>query len=155
MNYDRVVHSAMESIAVSTIDDPMIELTIPANVFAEVLRIEIGPGEQAALPTPTPYAFYTATAAGTAGTTTTEVIQQGAGTIQGSVLRNLTAASATGFREFPQGAVPWEVGTQYLPVPQELFQLRGGGQDFFGVLFTTAPSAAVTFTMQIVWGEIG
>ena len=155
MNYERVVAASMESIAVSTIDDPMVELTIPANVFAEILRIEIGPGEQATLPTPTPYAFYTATAAGTGGSAVTEVIQQGSGTIQSSVLRNLTAASATGFREFPQGAVPWEVGALYLPIPDERFQLRGSGQDFFGVLFTTAPSAAVTFTLGIVWGEIG
>ena len=155
MNYERVVAAAMESVSASTADDPMIELVTPTFVFAEILRINIGPAEQATLPEPTPYAFYTATAAGAGGVGLTEVIQRGTGTIGAFAERNLTAPGVAGFREFPQGTVPWEIGLMYVPEADDRFQVRTGGQLVFGVLFTSAPSVAVTFTLQIVWGEVG
>ncbi len=145
----------MESQAVSTADDPMLELTMVGVVNGEILRVTIGAAEQATPPTPTPYAFYTATAAGTGGTAVTENIVAGPGTIQASVLRNLTALPVTGLREFAQGAVVWETGELWLPTPEERFEIHAGRQDFFGLHFLTAPSVAVTFTCSIVWAETG
>ena len=155
MNYNRVVSIGFQSVTMALIDDPVVELTIPASTFGRILRVEIGPHEGATLPTPTPFAFYTATAIGTGGTAlTTEEIVNGSGTIATSAIRNLTAASATGYREYQRPAINWSVGHLYLPVPEEIYDLKGGGQDFFGFLFTTAPSATPTFSGQIIVGEI-
>jgi hypothetical protein len=156
MEYDRTVSAANESVAtIAAADDSILELSIPANVTAEILRVEIGPHEGATPPNPTPWAMYTATAAGTGGAAVTETLQSGSGTIQGSVLKTLTAIPVTGLREMPQGAIAWEVGVIYVPVPEERIKVVGGGQDFFGFHFLAAPSATPTFTAHIVWGEIG
>lgn len=155
MQYERVVSAANESVAtIAAADDPILELSIPANVVAEILRVEIGPHEGATAPNPTPWAMYTATAAGTGGSAVTETIQRGSGTIQGSVLKTLSALPGSGLREMPQGAINWSVGALYLPVPEERIIVMGGGQDFFGFHFLSAPSATPTFTAHIVWGEV-
>ncbi len=154
--YDRIVSIGVQSQTEADADDPLIEITVPGNGFADILRVEIGPHEGATAPDPTPYAFYTATAIGSGGTAiTTEAIIRGDGTIITSGIRNLTAASGTGFREYERPAIQWSVGHLYLPIPAEMFRIRGGGQDFFGFLFATAPSAAPTYSAQIVVGEVG
>ncbi len=153
MNYDRIVEVAIASQAEAAADDPLLEITAPANVFLDILEVTIGPHEGATAPNPTPYAFYTATAAGTGGATVVEVAVRGKGAIQGVALSGLTAPSATGYREFPQGAVAWEIGVNHLWIPEARFEVIGGGQDFFGIVYLAAPSAAPTSTVKITWGE--
>ena len=153
MQYDRIVEAAIQSQAETAADDPLLEITAPANVFLDILEITIGPHEGATAPNPTPYAFYTATAAGTGGATVVEVAVRGKGSPQGVALSGLTAASGTGFREFPQGAIAWEIGVNHLWIPEARFEVIGGGQDFFGIVYLAAPSAAPTSTVKITWGE--
>ncbi len=153
MQYDRIVEAAIASQAEAAADDPILEITAPANVFLDILEVTIGPHEGATPPNPTPYAFYTATAAGAGGATVVEVLVRGKGTIQGVALSGLTAASGTGFREFPQGAIAWEMGVNHLWIPEARFEVIGGGQDFFGIMYLGTPSAAPTSTMKITWGE--
>ncbi len=153
MQYDRIVEAAVQSLAEADADDPLLELTAPANTFLDILEITIGPHEGATAPDPTPYAFYTATAAGTGGGAVVEVLVRGKGTIQGVALSGLTAASGTGFREFPQGAIAWEIGVNHLWIPEGRFEVIGGGQDFFGIVYLAAPSATPTSTVKITWGE--
>ncbi len=153
MNYDRIVEAAIASQAEAAADDPLLEITAPANVFLDILEVTIGPHEGATAPNPTPYAFYTATAAGTGGATVVEVAVRGKGAIQGVALSGLTAPSATGYREFPQCAVAWEIGANHLWLPEALFEVIGGGQDFFGIVYLAAPRAAPTSTVKITWGE--
>ena len=155
MNYDRVVAASMESIAVSLIDDPIIELVMPANSYAEIIRVEIGVGEGA---TPVDeaqeFALYTATAAGTGGTALTEHILNGEGTIVGAATRNRTAPGA-GLLEVYHTGFHWQNGWLYLPVPEERIAIKAGAQDVFGFYFPTAPQAATTFSATLVWGEVG
>jgi len=153
MQYDRIVEAAIESQAETVFDDPLLEITAAANVFIDILEITIGPHEGATAPNPTPYAFYTATAAGTGGAAVTEVLVRGKGTIGGVALSGLTAPSATGYREFPQGAIPWEIGVNHLWIPEARFEVIGGGQDFFGIVYLANPSATPTSTVKITWGE--
>ncbi len=153
MQYDRIVEAAIESRAESGLDNPLLEITAPANSFLDILEITIGPHEGATAPDPTPYAFYTATAAGAGGAAVTEALVRGKGTIQGVALSALTAPSATGFREFPQGAIAWEIGVNHLWVPEARFEVIGGGQDFFGIVYLANPSATPTSTVKITWGE--
>ncbi len=153
MQYDRIVEAAIASQAEAAADDPLLEVTAPANVLIDILEITIGPHEGATAPNPTPYAFYTATAAGAGGSTVTEVVVRGKGAAQGVALSGLTAPSATGFREFPQGAVAWEIGVNHLWIPEARFEVIGGGQDFFGIVYLAAPSATPTATVKITWGE--
>ena len=153
MQYDRIVEAAIASQAEAALDDPLLEITAPANVFIDLLEVTIGPHEGATAPDPTPYAFYTATAAGTGGATVVEVVVRGKGAPQGVALSGLTAPSATGYREFPQGAIPWEVGVNHLWLPEARFEVIGGGQDFFGIVYLAAPSATPTSTVKITWGE--
>ncbi len=153
--YDRIVSIGFQSVTMALIDDPIVEITVPANGFADIIRVEIGPHEGATPPNPTPFAFYTATAIGAGGTAlTTEELVRGDGTVITSGIRNLTAASGTGYREYHRPAINWSVGHLYLPVPAEMYRIRGGGQDFFGFLFTTAPSATPTLSGQIIVGEV-
>ena len=156
MNYDRVVAASAEGVTVSLIDDPVIELRIPANGYAEIIRVEIGVAEGAA---PTDevqeLAFFTATGDGTGGSAnTTAAIVIGSGTILGTVQQEETAVG-TGVVEFVRPGFHWQNGSLYLPVPEERYQLVSGGQDHFGFYFPTAPQAATTFSAQIVWGEVG
>ncbi len=153
MQYDRIVEVAIASQAEAAADDPLLEITAPSTVFLDILEVTIGPHEGATAPNPTPYAFYTATAAGTGGATVVEVAVRGKGAIQGVALSGLTAPSATGYREFPQGAVAWEIGVNHLWIPEARFEVIGGGQDFFGIVYLAAPSAAPTSTVKITWGE--
>ncbi len=153
MQYDRVVEAAIQSSAEAGADNPLLEINAPTAAYIDILEITIGPHEGATAPDPTPYAFYTATAAGTGGAAVTEVLVRGKGTIQGSALSGLTAASGTGFREFPQGAIPWEVGVNHLWIPEARFEVIGAGQDFFGIVYLGAPSATPTSTIKITWGE--
>ncbi len=153
MQYDRIVEAAIESQAETALDDPLLEITAAANVFIDILEVNIGAHEGATTPDPTPYAFYTATAAGTGGSTVTEAIVRGKGTIGGVALSGLTAPSATGYREFPQGAIVWEIGAHHLWIPEARFEVIGGGQDFFGIVYLAAPSATPTSTVKVTWGE--
>ena len=153
MDYDRIVEVAIASQAEAAADDPLLEITAPAGTLIDILEVTIGAHEGATAPNPTPYAFYTATAAGTGGATVVEVAVRGKGAIQGVALSGLTAPSATGYREFPQGAVAWEIGVNHLWIPEARFEVIAGGQDFFGIVYLTAPSAAPTSTVKITWGE--
>ena len=153
MEYSVVVEAAIESQAETALDDPLLEITAAAGTLIDILEITIGPHEGATAPDPTPYAFYTATAAGTGGAAVTEVAVRGTGTIRGVALSGLTAPSATGFREFPQGAIPWEIGVNHLWIPEARFEIIGGGQDFFGIVYLANPSATPTSTVKITWGE--
>jgi hypothetical protein len=155
MNFDRVVSAVMESQSISTADDPLIELQMPANSMAEIIRVEIGAAEGT-----DPVAeiqeiqLYLNDAVGTAGTGLTENIIRGEGPIVGVALRNLTAAGATP-TEFYGTAFNARTGWLYLPVPDERPLLKAGGEDNFGVLFPTAPDVAMTFTLTVMWGEVG
>ncbi len=153
MQYDRIVEAAVESLAESAADDPLLEISVPTNAFIDILEVTIGPHEGATSPDPTPYAFFTASAGGTGGNPVTEVLVRGKGTIRGVCQSQLTAPSATDYREFPQGAIPWEVGVNHLWVPEARFEVIGGGQDFFGIVYLAAPSAIPTSTVKITWGE--
>ena len=153
MQYDRIVEAAIASQAETAADDPLLEITAPANVFLDVLEVTIGAHEGATAPDPTPYAFYTATLAGAGGAAVTEVVLRGKGAPQGVALSGLTAPSATGYREFPQGAIAWEIGVNHLWIPEARFEVIGGGQDFFGIVYLGAPSATPTSTVKITWGE--
>jgi hypothetical protein len=153
MQYDRIVEAAVQSLAEANADDPLLEVTAPTGVLIDILEVIIGPHEGATAPDPTPYGFYTATAAGTGGTAVTEVVARGKGANQGTALSDLTAPSATGYREFPQGAIPWEVGAQHLWIPDARFEVIAGGQDFFGIVYLAAPSATPTSTVKVTWGE--
>jgi len=155
MQYTRVVSATQESTAVSLVDDPVIEVVMPANSCAELIRIEIGVGEGAApIDEAQPVAVYSATAAGTGGSGLTEHLLSGSGTILGAATQNLTAPGA-GILEWYHTGFHWLNGWLYLPVPEERFSSIAGGQDVFGFLFPTAPQAATTFSATIVWGEIG
>ena len=155
MNYDRVVAASQESISVTLIDDPVIELQMPANTYAEIIRVEIGVGEGV---TPVdeaqPVALYTATAAGTGGSAITEQVLNGEGTVVGVALRNLTAPGA-GLQEVYFTGFHWQNGWLYLPVPEERIAVKAGAQDNFGFYFPTAPQVATTFSATLVWGEVG
>ncbi len=155
MNYDRVVSASMESQAVSTADDPIIELQVPANAHAEVIRVEIGAAEGA---TPVDevqeFALYVATGIGTGGTGLTENILRGEGTVSITAVRNLTAAGA-GVAEVYHTGFHWQNGWLYLPVPEERILLKAGANDHFGLIFPTLPDAATTFSATVVWGEVG
>ena len=153
MQYDVIVEAAIESQTEAALDDPLLEVTAAAGTLIDILEVTIGPHEGATPPDPTPYAFYTATAAGTGGATVVEVAVRGKGTIRGVALSGLTAPSATGFREFPQGAIPWEIGVNHLWIPEARFEVIGGGQDFFGIVYLANPSATPTSTVKITWGE--
>ena len=153
MQYDLIVEAATESGAETGLDDPILELNVPSNTIIDILEVTIGPHEGATPPTPTPYAFFTASAGGTGGNPVTEVIVRGKGTIRTVVQKHLTAPSATGYREFPQGAIPWEIGVNHLWVPEARFEVIGGGQDFFGIVYLANPSATPTSTVKITWGE--
>ena len=145
----------MESQAVSTADDPVMELQMPANSYAEIIRVEIGAAEGTdPVAEVQEIVMYSATAAGTGGTALTETLVRGEGTISGAALRNLTAAGA-GLVEWYFTAFHWQNGWLYLPVPEERYQVKAGGQDNFGFYFPTAPDAATTFSATVVWGEIG
>lgn len=155
MQYDRVVSATMESQAVSLVDDPVIEVVMPANTFADLIRIEIGVAEGASpLAESQEVVIYSATAAGTAGVGLTEHLIRGGGTISGAATRNLTAPGA-GLLEWYFSGFHWSFGWLYLPVPEERFSSKAGGQDVFGFYFPTAPDAAVTFSATMIWGEIG
>lgn len=155
MNYDRVVSATMESQAVSLVDDPVIEVVIPANAMAELIRIEIGVGEGATPVDETqPVVIYSATSAGTGGTALTEYVIRGGGTVLGAATRNLTAPGA-GVLEWYFSGFHWQNGWLYLPVPEERYVSKAGSQDVFGFYFPTAPQAATTFSATIIWGEVG
>ena len=155
MNYDRVVAATMESQAVSTVDDPVIELQIPANAFAEIIRVEIGAaGGADPVAEVQELVMYKGPNAGTGGTALTEVLVRGEGTISGAALRNLTAPGASN-KEFYFTGFNWQTGWLYLPVPEERPVIKAGDDDNFGFYFPTAPDAATTFSATIIWGEIG
>lgn len=155
MNYDRVVAATMESQAVSLVDDPVIEVVMPANSIAELIRIEIGAAEGTdPVAEVQELCLYSATAAGTGGTALTARRLRGEGTINGSATRNRTAPGA-GLIEWYFTAFNWQTGWLYLPVPEERYLSKAGDQDVFGFYFPTAPDAATTFSATIIWGEVG
>jgi hypothetical protein len=155
MNYDRVVSGVLESGAISTADDPIIELQMPANTQAEIIRLEIGAAEGAdPLAEIQELVMYKGPNAGTGGAAVTETILNGGGTIQGVVLSSLTAAGAS-TKEWYFTGFHWQNGWLYLPVPAELVLLKAGDDDNFGFYFPTAPDASTTFSTTLIWGEIG
>lgn len=152
--YTRVVTATMESQSISTADAPLIELQMPANSVADIIRVEIGAAEGTdPVAEVQELAFYTATGPGTGGTGLTEHRIRGSGTISGVALRNLTAVG-TGPLEVIHTAWNVQVPYLYLPVPEERIRLRAGGQDNFGFLFPTVPDAAITLSATVIWGEI-
>ena len=155
--YDRTVSATMESQSVSLIDDPVIEVLMPANTIADLIRIEIGVAEGTdPLAESQEVVIYSATAGGTGGVGLTEHIVRGGvvGDIQGAASRNHTAPGA-GLLEWYFTGFHWSFGWLYLPVPEERFTSKAGGQDAFGFYFPTAPDAPVTFSATMIWGEIG
>jgi hypothetical protein len=156
MNYDRCVSAVMESQAISTADDPLIELQMPNNSVGEVISVEIGAAEGA-----DPVAeiqelqLYVSQSAGTGGTALTETLLNGDGTIVGAALRNLTAPGGTPEEIY---GTAWNVRFPWLwvPVPSKRPILKGFvDADAFGILFPTAPDAALTLSATIVWTEVG
>ncbi len=154
MSYVRVASASLQSTALTLIDDPLVELLCPANVTIEVIRVEIGPAEEA---TPIdeiqPVALWKGTAVGSGGGAATERLITGSGTILGVVATNVTTIG-TG-NEFYHSAYHTQNGWLYLPVPEERPQLVSGSDDVFAVVFPTAPQVSITTSCTIVWGEIG
>lgn len=153
MQYTRIGHAAAESVSGSLADNPLIELSIPSGVIAEILRVEISPNQAATAPDPTPFQFYTTTGAGSGGTAITEQKIRGDGTLSVSALHTLSTKGA-GVDEYSWSALQWDVGFLYLPVPEERFLIPAAGQDFFGVCWNQAVGATVEYTVSVVWGEI-
>ena len=154
MNYDRVVAATMESQSVSTVDDPLIELSIPANGVAEIIRVEVGPSEGAdPVDEVQEIALWMGTVAGSGGTALTERIVRGEGTSVGAAVRNVSTIG-TG-NAFYRVAYHTQNGWLYLPVPEERPLLKAGGDDIFAVYFPVAPDTAMTLSATIVWGEVG
>ncbi len=154
MNYVRVASASLESTSLTLIDDPLVELTCPANVTIEVIRVEIGPAEGAA-PTDEiqPVALWKGTAAGSGGGAATERLIRGSGTILGAVATNVTTIG-TG-NEFYHAAYHVQNGWLYAPVPEARPQLVAGSDDVFAVVFNVAPQVAIVTSCTIVWGEVG
>ncbi len=155
MNFDRVIGVHMPSQAVSTADDPMLELQLPADTFIEILRIDIGVAEGA---TPVDevqeVAMYRSAASGAGGTGVAEHLFQGSGTSNTLALRNLTAPGG-GSVEIYRTAFHWQQGWLYTPVPEERIRLISSDADNFGIVFPVAPAVSVTFSATIVFGEVG
>jgi hypothetical protein len=152
-NYVRVVSAALESVSEADVDDPIIELTCPANAMIEIIRVEIGPAEGASpVDEVQELALWMGTIAGTGGSAMTETILRGDGTISGSALSSLTALG-TGNIIYAT-AYHTQNGWLYLPVPEERPQLIGGGDDIFNLHFPTVPDAALVSSTTIVWGEV-
>ncbi len=153
MQYDRVAEATIQSLAEADADDPLLEIRVSVTAVLDILEVTIGPHEGATAPDPTPYAFFTASSGGTAGNPVTEVLVRGKGSIVGVAQSQLTAPGVSDYREFPQGAIPWEVGVNHLWLPEARFEVWSGGQDFFGIVYLAAPSATPTTTVKITWGE--
>jgi hypothetical protein len=145
----------MESQTISTVDDALIEVQIPANAFAELISIEIGPAEGTdPVAEVQELALFSTTAAGTGGTALTENVLNGEGTIVGVALRNLTAPGA-GLVEWYATAFNARVGWIYEPVPEARYVSAAGAQDNFGFYFPTVPDAGLVLSATIIWGEVG
>ena len=154
MDYVRTASASLESTALTLVDDPLVELTCPANVTIEVIRVEIGPAEGAApIDEIQPVALWKGTVAGSGGGAATESLIRGSGTILGTVATNVTTLG-TGV-EFYHTSYHAQNGWLYLPVPDERPQLISGGDDIFAVVFNVAPQVSITTSCTIVWGEVG
>lgn len=154
MNYDRVVAATLESTSLTLADDPLIELTCPANAVIEIVRIEIGASEGAApVDEVQELALWMGTVAGTGGGAITERILRGEGTIVGAAVSNVTTLG-TG-NEFYHTAYHVQNGWLYEPVPEARPLLKAGGDDIFAFLYPVAPDAAMVVSATIIWGEIG
>ena len=153
MQYDRIVEAAVVSLAEPDANDPLLEIRLTPTAVIDILEVTIGPHEGPTPPEPTPYAFFSASDGGTGGSPVIEVLVRGKGTIAGVAQSELTAPGGTDYREFPQGAIAWEIGVNHLWVPEARFEVWSGGQDFFGIVFLAAPSATPITTVKITWGE--
>lgn len=153
MNYSRIVAGTLESTALTLADDPLLELTCPANAIIEVIRVEVGPSEGTdPVAEVQELALWMGTAAGSGGSAVTERIVTGDGSIVGVCVKNVTTLG-TG-NEFYHTAYHTSNGWLYLPVPEERPRLVGGSDDIFAVVFPVAPDASMTISATIVWGEI-
>lgn len=154
MDYVRTASASLESTSLTLIDDPLVELTCPANVTIEVIRVEIGAAEGATpIDEVQPVALWKGTAAGSGGGAATERLVRGSGTILGSVATNVTTIG-TG-NEFYHTSYHTQNGWLYLPVPDERPQLVPGSDDIFAVVFNAAPQVAIVTSCTVVWGEVG
>ena len=153
-DYVRVASASLESTALTLVDDPLVELTCPANVTIDVIRVEIGAAEGATpIDETQPVALWKGTAAGSGGGAATERLIRGSGTILGTVATNVTTIG-TG-NEFYHTSYHTQNGWLYLPVPEERPQLVSGSDDIFAVVFNVAPQVSITTSCTIVWGEVG
>lgn len=154
MNYDRVVAFTMESQSISTADDPLIQLTAPANSIFEVISVEIGPSESVdPIEEIQEVSLFMGTATGTGGTSITGRVLRGEGTVTTTGLRNLTAVG-TG-NEVYFSAYHAAAGWLYMPVPEARPVLKAGGDDIFAVNFPVIPNVALVVSCTVVIGEVG
>lgn len=154
MDYVRTASASLESTSLTLVDDPLVELTCPANTTIEVIRVEIGAAEAAApIDEIQPVALWKGTVAGSGGGSATERLIRGSGTILGVVATNVTTIG-TG-NEFYHTAYHTQNGWLYLPTPDERPQLVAGSDDIFAVVFNVAPQVAIVTSCTIVWGEVG
>lgn len=154
MNYDRVIAWGMESQAITTADDPLIELTAEANSYFDVLRVEVGPSEGTdPVDEIQEVALWHGTIAGSGGTGLTGRILNGEGTIVTTGDRNVGTLGTGNDVYF--SAYHTQNGWLYLPIPEERIRCKAGGDDIFAVLFPTAPDASMTLSCTVVIGEVG
>lgn len=154
MDYVRTASASLESTSLTLVDDPLVELTCPANVTIEVIRVEIGAAEGATpIDEVQPVALWKGTLAGSGGGAPTERLIRGSGTILGTVATNVTTIG-TG-NEFYHTSYHVQNGWLYLPVPDERPQLVPGSDDIFAVVFNVAPQVAIVTSCTVVWGEVG
>ncbi len=154
MSFVRIASASLESTALTLADDPLVELLCPASTVIEIIRVEIGPAEEAApIDEIQPVALWKGTAVGSGGGTPTERLIRGSGTILGVGATNVTTIG-TG-AEFYHSAYHTQNGWLYHPVPEERPQLVPGSDDVFAVVFPVAPQVSITTSCTIVWGEIG
>lgn len=154
MDYVRTASASLETTSLTLVDDPLVELTCPASVTIDVIRIEIGAAEGASpIDEIQPVALWKGTVAGSGGGAATERLIRGSGTILGAVATNVTTIG-TG-NEFYHTSYHTQNGWLYLPTPDERPQLVAASDDIFAVVFNVAPQVAIVTSCTIVWGEVG
>lgn len=149
--------AVMESQSISTADDPLIELQLPANCSITILRAWVGPAEGTdPLAEVQEVEIYTNDVVSTGGTNIVEQPLSDSEASKVVATRNETTLGATPFVVY-RDAFHLQNGWLYLPVPEERITLVSGSADpgdNIGILFPVAPDAAITVSAGITWSEI-
>ena len=132
-----------------------MELQVPSNTTAVVLRAWVGAAEAAAPVDEIQEVSLYFTATATTGTAVTEREIRGAADAATAVVAVSEGGTVTTPLDFYFDAYHVQNGWLYLPVPEERPVIQGGtGQDNFGIQFPVAPEVSITISHGIIWGEI-